>query len=85
MSAAATGKSSELRTPTPAVSSLDNSIMTADGSPVGELKTGGGLVSLLTRVYTLPLDATKITQPLDRFSKLCYAATSVTPNPNDML
>ena len=49
MSAAAGGKISGLKTPTLAVSSLDDPIMTADGSPVAELKNIEGLFILLTR------------------------------------
>ncbi len=49
MSAAAGGKIAGLRTPTLAVSSLDDPIMTADGSPVADLKNIEGLFILLTR------------------------------------
>lgn len=49
MSAAAAGKIAGLRTPTLAVSSLDDPIMTADGSPIAELKNIEGLFILLTR------------------------------------
>lgn len=49
MSAAAAGKIAGLRTPTLAVASLDDPIMTADGSPIAELKNIQGLFILLTR------------------------------------
>ncbi|CAM9152607.1 unnamed protein product [Ectocarpus sp. 12 AP-2014] len=49
MSAAADGKIAGLRTPTLAVTSLDDPIMTADGSPIAEVDTIKNLFILLTR------------------------------------
>lgn len=49
MSAAAGGKIAGLRTPTLAVSSLDDPIMTAESAPIAELKNIEGLFILLTR------------------------------------
>lgn len=48
MSAAA-GKMTGLKTPTLAVSSLDDPIMTADGSPIAEVTSIEALFILLTR------------------------------------
>ena len=48
-----------LRTPTLAVSSLDDPIMTADGSPVAELKNIEGLFILLTRCVSYGTTSTK--------------------------